>query len=286
MMMMRISRTTHPRWAQSLSLWRRKKKKHLTTDNQRFKPCQVLLSPLYSHSSQLLLISHFPLSSPDSFSIHFECPTISILLTTSHLILSVFRNQIFICCVAVVRNRWTPCLCQAAGNGVCVYVWHLWSIRYKVHADLQRVMLLYVFITLLWRDKQGTEFLISWRRRFEFSSPRRRNEVRAESWSRFSAWGSLRLKTVSVCWPPSDCRSVPISVCRIMFGEFWVDQCNVVNCWDIVHPATPPRSHTTPFLIIHLIWEDVYQQEASPPYFLWHFPALCWQEPAPSWFRS
>lgn len=41
-------------------------------------------------------------------------------------------------------------------------------------------------------------------------------------------------------------------------------------------------SADTPSLIILIIWEDVYQQEASLPYFLWHFSALFRQEPAPN----
>lgn len=50
---MRISRTNTPTLGSVIiSLEKGKKTEHLTiTDNQRFKPCQVPLSPLYSHFS-------------------------------------------------------------------------------------------------------------------------------------------------------------------------------------------------------------------------------------------
>ena len=124
---------THPRSAQSLSLSgeegrerEREKKKHLSTDNQRFKPCQVpLLSsvlpllPAPSHLSSLLLsVSRYLRSR----SRHLTSPRL------------FFRSQIFISCGET--NRWTPppphpSLCRAAGTwNLCIYVCDQLDIKF------------------------------------------------------------------------------------------------------------------------------------------------------------
>lgn len=117
---------THPRWAQSLSLWRRgKKTEHLTiTDNQRFKPCQVPLSPLYSHFSPSAL---HPL-----WMCHYAHPALAFSPHVRCLFLEI-RS------LSAERLWW-----EADGHGPCAR-----QIRCKVHVDLQWATLLYALVFLL-----------------------------------------------------------------------------------------------------------------------------------------
>lgn len=83
-----ISRTNMPTLSSVIVSLEKKKngknnKKTPHTDERCFKSCQVLLSPLYSHSFQLLSYLSFLLS---------ECPALFILLSVLHLTVSVFRH--------------------------------------------------------------------------------------------------------------------------------------------------------------------------------------------------
>lgn len=138
---MRISRTNTPTLS-SVIVSLEKKKKNISP--------QTTSALNHARSCSLLFTPTPPSSSPSSFLLHpFQSSS------CSHLVLSV---------VLEIRSLSAAGLWWEEGIGVCicVWVWHIWSIRYKVHAELQQVMLGCVFITPPWRDKQGTTFLISW----------------------------------------------------------------------------------------------------------------------------
>lgn len=123
---MRISRTNTPTLGSVIiSLEKGKKTEHLTiTDNQRFKPCQVPLSPLYSHFSPSAL---HPL-----WMCHYAHPALAFSPHVRCLFLEI-RS------LSAERLWW-----EADGHGPCAR-----QIRCKVHVDLQWATLLYALVFLL-----------------------------------------------------------------------------------------------------------------------------------------
>lgn len=123
---MRISRTNTPTLSSVIvSLEKGEKKTKQNTSPQRTnasnwaKSCALLLTP----------------TPPSTWTPSPSTSSVSL----SHLVLGDYRSQIFICGEKQIHTHTHThtFLCQAAGN-VCIC---MWSIGYKVHADLQRVML-------------------------------------------------------------------------------------------------------------------------------------------------
>lgn len=128
-----------------------------------------------------------------------------------------------------------------------------------------------VFITQLWRDKLRAAFG-NFLKKMVFEPAAAAAEE--EETSRGPRTGPDLL--------PSDCRSVDIFQSEVWSAQGGAAWFRFYSCDSFTLPCSRTTPPTTLFNYTPHLGGCLPTGSLSPPYFLWHFPALCWQELASS----